>query len=250
MMHHEIHGKGKTAMVLLHGGLHNTTLDAPVIARFAKTRKVIAVDLPGHGRTPLEGALSYERMADELAELLGSLDVGRADVLGYSFGGGVALRLGVQHPALVRKLVAAAVPFATDGWFPSVREGFKHLGPALAELMKPSPVYQTYASIAPDPKAFPKLLEKIGALQQKKYDWSAELAKLEPPAMLVYADADAISIDHIARFYELLGGGKRDGGLDGSGRSKASLAILPGRTHYDLFEAPAFVETVNSFLDA
>jgi hypothetical protein len=76
------------------------------------------------------------------------------------------------------------------------------------------------------------------------------VAKLPMPAMLVYADADALPISHIARFFELLGGGKRDGGLDGSGAPKGRLAILPGHTHYNVFESPALVAAVEPFLDA
>jgi len=249
--HYEVRGTGGTPLVLLHGGLHNTRLDAPVAARLAEHRQVISVDLQGHGGTAdVERPLRFETMADDIAALLKQIGIERADLLGYSLGASVALRAAIQHPERVRKLVLVAIPYASSGWHPEVQEGFKHLGRGLAEMMRPSPVYQTYAAIAPHPEQFPTLLDKVGELETRSYDWSAEVAKLAPPTMLVYADADSISISHIAHFFELLGGGKRDGGLDGSGAPKGRLAIIPGHTHYDVFESPELVAGVEPFLDA
>jgi pimeloyl-ACP methyl ester carboxylesterase len=249
--YYEVRGTGGTPLVLLHGGLHNTTLDAPVAARLAQHRQVIAIDLQAHGRTAdVDRPLRNETMADDVAALLGQLGIAQADVMGYSLGGSVALRIAIQHPERVRKLVLLSIPFSSEGWYPEVKEGFKHLGRALAEPMRPSPIYQTYAAIAPHPEQFPVLLDKMGELETRSYDWSAQVAKLAVPTMLVYADADAIPPSHIVRFFELLGGGKRDGGLDGSGAPKGRLAVLPGHTHYNLFESPAMIAAVEPFLDA
>ncbi len=240
---------GATPLVLLHGGLHNTALDAPVAARLAQGRRVISVDLQGHGRTAdVDRPLRYEQLADDLAALLDELRVPQVDVLGYSLGGGVGLRLAIQHPSRVRKLVVVSAPFSSTGWYPEVTAAFQHLTGALADMMKPAPVYQTYAAIAPVPEAFAALIDKTGELQRRPYDWSVEVSKLSMPVLLVFADADSMPPSYIAQFYGLLGGGQRDGGLDGSGRPKSSLAILPGRTHYDLFESPAMVTAVEPFL--
>jgi len=250
-LYYEVRGTGGTPLVVLHGGLHNTAMDAPVAARLAEHRQVISVDLQGHGRTAdIARPLRHEQLADDVAALLGSLGVDRADVLGYSLGGGVAVRMAIQHPERVRKLVVVGAPFSSAGWYPEVSIGFQHLGHALAEMMRPSPNFQTYAAIAPDPAQFGTLLDKTGELNTRSFDWSADVAKLAMPVLLVFADADAISPSHVVHYYELLGGGKRDAGLDGSGRSAASLAILPGHTHYDMFESPALIAAVVPFLDA
>jgi pimeloyl-ACP methyl ester carboxylesterase len=249
--YYEIRGTGGTPVVLLHGGLHNTRLDAPVAARLAEHRQVISVDLQGHGRTAdVDRPLRFEILADDVVALLGQIGVERADLFGYSLGGSVALRAAIQHPDRIRKAVLLSIPYASNGWYPEVQEGFKHLGRALAEMMRPSPMYQTYAAIAPHPEQFGTLLDKTGELETRSYDWSAEVAKLATPTMLVYADADAVPIAHIARFFELLGGGKRDGGLDGSGAPKGRLSILPAHTHYNIFESPELITAVEPFLDA
>jgi pimeloyl-ACP methyl ester carboxylesterase len=162
----------------------------------------------------------------------------------------VALQTAVRHPARVRKLVVVSSPFSSSGWYPEVQEGFKHLGRALAEPMRPSPVYQTYAAIAPHPEQFPQLLDKVGELQRGSYDWSADVAHLAMPVMLVFADADSMPPAYVARFFGLLGGGQRDAGWDGSAAPRARLAILPGQTHYNVFESPGLISSVEPFLDA
>lgn len=252
-LYYEMRGDSDTGtpMVLLHGGLHNTALDAPVAERFAQRRQVISVDLQGHGRTAdIDRPLRYEQLADDIDALLASLGIARVDLFGYSFGGSAALQTAIRHAARIRKLVLLSIPFSSSGWFPEVQQGFKHVGRALAEPMRPSPMYQTYAAIAPRPQDFPQLLDKMGELQTRGYDWSADVARLEMPVMLAYADADSMPPSHMARFFELLGGGQRDPGWDRSAAPRSRLAVLPGQTHYNVFEAPALIDAVDLFLDA
>jgi pimeloyl-ACP methyl ester carboxylesterase len=124
------------------------------------------------------------------------------------------------------------------------------MGAGSAEMMKPSPIYQTYARVAPRPADWPVLLAKIGDLLRKDYDWSKEVAGIKAPTMLVFGDADAIRPEHMVQFFQLLGGGKKDAGWDGLGLSTARLAVLPGWTHYNILSSPALAPTVTPFLDA
>jgi pimeloyl-ACP methyl ester carboxylesterase len=59
--------------------------------------------------------------------------------------------------------------------------------------------------VAPDPDAFPTLMDKTGALLRKPYDWSDKVRGLEMPVQLVYGDADSIPTSHAAEFFALLG---------------------------------------------
>jgi pimeloyl-ACP methyl ester carboxylesterase len=81
------------------------------------------------------------------------------------------------------------------------------------------------------------------------FDYSKEVSRIQVPTMVVAGDADIFPPSHAVEMFGLLGGGKRDGGWDGSGRSNARLAILPGLTHYTIFNAPALAATVIPFLD-
>jgi pimeloyl-ACP methyl ester carboxylesterase len=122
--------------------------------------------------------------------------------------------------------------------------------PEHREAMMRSPIYESYARIAPRPEDFPVLHAKMGELLSLDYDWSAEVATVTAPTMLVFADADSIRPMHMVEFFALLGGGLRDADWDGSGRPPGRLAILPGTTHYDIAAAPALPTMVEDFLAA
>src|SRR4030088_3350212 len=104
-LYYEIHGTGKP-LILLHGGLGATEMFDDVMPALSNNRQVIAVDLQAHGRTAdIDRPLSYDAMADDIAALIKHLGIERADVMGYSLGGGVALRVAIQRPDVVKKLV-------------------------------------------------------------------------------------------------------------------------------------------------
>ncbi len=248
-LYYESHGTGEP-LILLHGGLGATEMFGEVLPLLSKTRRVIAVDLQAHGRTAdIDRPMTFEAMADDIAALMKHLEIERADVMGYSLGGVVALRIAVRHPDMVRKLVLVSIAFKLDGWYPEIVSGMAHVGAGSAEAMKQTPMYQLYARIAPKPADWPVLLTKIGELLRMDYDWSKDVAAIKAPTLLVFGDADAVRTAHAVQFFELLGGGKKDGGWDGSGMSNARLAILPGLTHYNIFSSPALASTVTPFLD-
>ena len=248
-LYYEIHGAGDS-LILLHGGLGSMGMFGPVLSKLAEHRQVIAVDLQAHGRTAdIDRPLSFDSMADDIGALAKDLGIQKADIAGDSLGGGVALRTAIRHPNVAKRLVVISTPFKRDGWYPEILAGQAQLGPQAAEFMKETPMYQQYASIAPNPEDWPVLLTKLGALLAQDYDWSKDLAKIEAPTMLVFGDADAVQTVHAVEFFRLLGGGQRDGGWDGSGISNARLAILPGLTHYNIFSSPALASTMESFLE-
>ena len=253
-MYYEIHGKANDknpALVLLHGGVGATEMFVPNLPALSKTRQVIAADLQAHGRTAdIDRPLSIELMADDVAALIKHLGIEKADVMGYSLGGGVALQTAIRYPGAVRKLVVVSAAFKRDGWYPEILAGMAQMGPAAAEPMKQTPMYQLYSKIAPKPEDWPVLLTKLGELLKKDYDWSKQVAAIKAPTLLVVGDADAVRTAHSVEFFGLLGGAQRDGGWDGSGRPNAQLAILPGTTHYDIFVSPALASTATQFLDA
>jgi len=249
-MYYEIRGSGQP-LVLLHGGVGAIEMFAPILPALSASHRVIAVDLQAHGRTAdIDRPLRVELMADDVAAVIRHLGMARADVLGYSLGGAVALQTAIRHPRLVRKLVVVSTPFRRDGWYPEILTGMAQMGPQAAEPMKQTPMYALYARVAPRPQDWPVLLAKIGEALMQDYDWSREVAALQMPVLIVAGDADAVRTAHLVEFFALLGGGQRDAGWDGSGRPRAQLAILPGATHYDIFSRPELASTALQFLDA
>ncbi len=249
-MYYEIRGAGEP-LVVLHGGLGSTGLHNAKLDDLAAKRRVIAVDLQAHGRTgDIDRPLRFELMADDIAALARELDLPHIDLAGYSLGGGVAARVAIQHPALVRKLALVATPVARRGSYPDVLAGMATMSAKAAEGLKQSPVYASYRAIAPRVEDFPRLCEKLGDLLRRDYDWSADFAKLVPPALIMFADADSIPPRYAAEMYALLGGGERDAGWDGKARPRSQLAIIPNATHYDVFQAPPVAAMLEAFFAA
>ena len=242
-LYYELHGSGEP-FVLLHGGVVGSTMFAPVLEKLAQDRQVITLDLQGHGRTAdIDRPLRYELMADDIAGLIKYLGFEKVDLLGYSLGGGTALQVAIRHPNLLRKLVVISQPFKRQGWYPEVLAGMAQMGPGAAEGMKQSPLNKMYPEVN-----WATLFTKLSELLQRDYDWSKDVATMKVPTMLVYADADAVSPAHFAEFFGLLGGGKRDAGLDGSGKPTNRLAVLPDATHYDILSSPGLPTAIISFL--
>jgi pimeloyl-ACP methyl ester carboxylesterase len=247
-MYYDEHGAGDP-LVLLHGGLGSVEMFAGLRPALGEGRRTIAVDFQCHGRTAdIDRPLRPAHLADDVAALIERLGAAPADVLGYSLGAEAALRLAIQHPALVRRLVLVSTPCRRDGNFPDVLEAFDAMGPELAEPMKQGPPYALYSRIAPDPDGWGTLIAKTAESLKVDFDWSEEVAALPMPVLLVFADTDSVQPAHVAEFYRLLGGGLRDAGWDFSYRPAARLAVIPGATHYDILESPVLAPAVLSFL--
>lgn len=247
-LYYEIHGTGKP-LVLLHGGLGSTQLFVPNIDELAKGRQVIAIDMQGHGHTPdIDRPFSLEAMSEDIAALLQFLKIPKADVMGYSLGAGVALQVAVRHPEMVNKLVLVSAAIRRNDFYPDILTQQAQVGAAAAEQMKQTPMYQSYQKINPHPD-WARLLQKLGDFMKKDFDYSDAVRQVKAPTLVIAGDADIFPPKYAVRTFELLGGGQKDAGWDGSGQIASKLAILPGVTHYNMAMAPALVPTAIAFLD-
>ena len=247
--YYALYGRGEP-LLLLHGGLGQIEMFGPNLTKLAQSRQVIGVDLQGHGRTALgDREISLVDMGEDMAGVLKKLGYNKVDVLGYSMGAGVAFQFAAQHPGMVRRLALASCLFAQDGFYPEMLPQQSAVGAAMAEQMKETPMYKSYMAIAPHPEEFPKLLDKMGAYMRKSYDWSADVKKLTMPVILIYGDSDMIRLEHVVKFYQLLGGGLKDAGWQREHMSQNRLAILPNLTHYELGIAPQLVDAALPFLN-
>jgi pimeloyl-ACP methyl ester carboxylesterase len=247
-IHVEEHGTGKP-LVLLHGGIMASEAFGPNIAALAEHRRVIALHLQGHGHTPdVDRPLRFETLADDVAGVIRELGLGKADLLGYSFGGGVALQTAIRHPDVVDRLIVVSAAASRNGFYPEVRTAFDHMDTQAAQIgahVAQSPLGKLYPAVN-----WETAFRKMGELQSRDYDWMPQVSAIQARTMLVFADADAITLDHIAGFYKALGGGQRDAGLDGSLRAAARLAIVPGTTHYNLLATTEVARLAGAFLQA
>jgi pimeloyl-ACP methyl ester carboxylesterase len=234
-MYYQVEGGGRP-LVLIHGGV--CTIEdciGPVRAALAQGRQTIAMEQQGHGRTAdIDRPLSYDQMAEDTAALLKQLKVENADVIGYSMGGAVALRLALRHPALVRKLAVFGTGYSAAGFPPGFLDGFKTLK---AEDV-PAAFRQAYEKVAPNPKGWPALIEKIKGLVANAKDMSADdLKAIKAPVLVMIGDADLVRAEHAVEMYRLI--------------PNAKLAILPVSDHFAFVQRPDWIAAMTkAFLEA
>src|SRR5918995_1847402 len=251
-MYYEIHGMGQP-LVLLHGAYMTIEAMGEVVPALAETRQVIAMELQGHGRTAdvRDRPITYEQMADDVAALLWHLGIEKADVFGYSMGGGVALQIAVRHPEVVRKLVVASASYTSEGMHPELLEMIPTLTP---EAFAGSPIEEAYLRTAPNPDDFPTLVAKMKRLDMEPFAWPPEdIRGIAAPTLLLVGDSDAIRLEHAVELFQLLGGGVMG---DLADLPKSQLAVLPGTTHFVppgsavLDRADWLLSIIPPFLDA
>jgi pimeloyl-ACP methyl ester carboxylesterase len=254
-LYHEVYGElaqSKTAPLLLIPGAFMATdsMDAWV-SSFAGKRTVIIFDQQGHGRTPdTSREMSYPQFADDAAALLRELNVERADVMGYSQGGGVALQLALRHPTLVNKLVSLSATYRQDGWYPSTLQGMEGLS---AAMFAGTAVEKAFKEHTSDATAFDAYLEKMKVLNINDQNISdAQMRSISAKTMVIIGDADSVKPEHAVAMFKLRGGGDEEAAASGTlpQAPAARLVILPGTSHIGISgESAVLVPMVSAFLD-
>ncbi len=241
-LYYEIHGSGE-ALLVLPGAYMTVELMGDLVPALAQHRRVIAVEFQGHGHTAdIDRPFSYEAFADDTAALLKHLGIDRADVYGYSLGGGVALQLGLRHPDRVRKLVIASASYSSGGMYPEVLGGIENITP---EMFDGTPWRDAYQRTAPDPAVFPTLIVKLKQLDMTPFDWPID--DLTAPALILIGDSDGTRLEHAVDMFRHLGGGVF--GDLAPELPTSQFAILPGTTHVGMLERAEWISgMVTTFL--
>ena len=207
-LYYEVYGQvGRSTsspLLLIPGAFMSTDSMRSWVSAFAGSRAVIVFDQQGHGRTPdTSRTMSYEQFADDAAALLRALEVERADVMGYSQGGGVALQLALRHPTLVDKLVSLSATYRKDGWYPSVLEGIEGLS---AAVFAGTPVEKAFKEHTPDATAFDAYLEKMKVLNIEDQNITdAQMRSITAKTMVIVGDADGVKPEHALAMFKLRG---------------------------------------------
>lgn len=245
-------GKGKTApLLLIPGAFLSTDSMKSWVKAFAAKRPVIIFDQQGHGRTAdTSRKMSYEQFADDAAALLEALKVPRADVMGYSQGGGVALQLAIRHPTMVNKLVSMSATYRRDGWYPAVLKAMQGMN---AKLFAGTPIETVFKKHNPDPKAFEAYVEKIRVLNSNDQNITDDQMRAIPAkTMVIVGDADGVRPEHAVAMFKLRGGGDQEAVATGmlTKVPAARLVILPATSHIGMSGQVNTLEPmIRAFLD-
>lgn len=244
-VYYEVYGKGKP-IVLLHGAFMTIDLNwGELIPELSKNRKVIAIELQGHGHTPFsERKLSHATLASDVTKVMDYLKIDKADVAGYSFGGEVAYQLAIQSPERLNKLVIISSTYKTNGWLPEVNKALEGMKP---DLFTNSPMHTAYNAVAPDKTKWTPFLEQMMASAGQPFDLGdSNISKIPVPVLIIAGDNDGLDKTELSKTYKLLGG---DVFADMGAMPKSQLAIAPGQTHVSLMMQTAMIlNYLNNFL--
>lgn len=247
-MYFESHGAGGTPLVLIHGAFSATgTSFGKLIPGLSASRRVISLEMQGHGHTAdIDRPLRLEFMADDIPAALDALGIEQADVFGYSMGASIALRTTIRHPGRVRRMVFMGSTFRADGIQPGLIEGLAQMQP---EMMHGTPFYEEYVEIAPKPENFDRLFAKKAEMDRATTDIPDETIRgIGQPVLLVAGDSDFPTLEHMVRFFKLLGGGVF--GDTPAGLPRSQLAILPATSHISsASRADILPNIITKFLD-
>ena len=238
-MYYEVSGAGDP-LVVLHGAYMNIPTMGAIVPMLAKTHKVYAVELQGHGRTTdIARPITYQNLADDVAAFMDAVGLARADVFGYSMGAVAGLQLAIRHPAKVNRLVLASGAYDVEGWQPE----FKTMIPSMTpDMLKDTPLPAEYRKLAPNPNGFPELARKLIALEKEPMAWEAEVKALKTPVLIISGDADVATLEHTVKLFRLLGGGAM--GDMGKPLPASRLAVLPATSHTAVITQPELLHAL------
>src|SRR5436190_23289065 len=244
-VYYEVYGEGKP-IVLLHGAFYTIEMNwAQLIPELSKTRKVIAIEMQGHGHTPFsERELSIATLGSDVEKVMDYLKIDSADVAGFSMGGSVAYQFAVQSPKRLRKLVIISSTYKTSGWLPIVNTGFKDFKP---EFFDNTPIKTAYDAVAPDKTKWTKFLMQMFAFAEVPFNvGDSNIAKIAAPVLIISGDNDGLDKVELMKTYQLLGGGVS---ADLQPMPKSQLAIVPSQGHVSLMmQTKTILNYLNSFL--
>lgn len=241
-MYYEVYGQG-SPLVLLHGAYMTIDMNwGEFIPELSKNRKVIAIELQGHGHTPLsDRKLSRATLARDVEGLMDHLNIDRADIIGYSFGGSVAYQFALQSPGRLRKLVILSSTYKSSGWMPEVTNRFKQTKP---EFFTNTPLQAAYEAVAPDKSKWTAFLEQMIASASTPYDLGdTNIAQISAAVLIIAGDNDGLDKIELIKTYQLLGGELCS---DLGAMPKSQLAIVPGQGHVSLMMQ---TDTILGYLD-
>lgn len=203
-------GKGEP-LVLLHGFTGTSDTWRPFMERWASAFRVIAIDLPGHGKTDTPDFPNMVEFCDELAEILHLFSIKKCHLLGYSMGGRAALSFSKRHPDYLESLLleSASPGLKTEGEREQRREQDQQLAdkivtegiPAFVDMWENLPLFATQKGLpesmqqqvrdermAQTEAGLTKSLQYMGTGMQPS--WWDQLNSLRIPVYLIVGNLD------------------------------------------------------------
>ena len=221
-LHYVEKGTGEP-LVLLHGNGESSEYFARQLDFFSASRRVLAVDTRGHGKSPRgTGPFTLGRFAEDLKAFLDGLGIRSADLLGFSDGGNIALLFALRYPGTVRRLILNGANLRPGGmkasvWLPIF------LG------------WSLYSLAAPFSRKASRKKELLSLMLREPHIPPSSLSGLDIPVLVIVGSRDMIRRRHTAQLFTNL--------------KRGTLVTLPGSHFVAAENSAAFNAAVSSFLD-
>ncbi len=228
-LYYEVYGSGHP-LLLMHGNGGSIYAFRYQIPAFAKHFKVIAVDSRAQGRsTDSNAKLTFSLMASDMAGLLDSLNIDSAYIVGWSDGAIIGLKLALDYPQKVAKLVADGANFVPDStalpesMIEDMRNtSFVKLNPATRQEIIKHSFFPDRAGI---------IFDKLNELDLKHPHFTLEqLHSVQAPTLVMAGDHDIIIDTHTLKLFHAL--------------PHSELCIVPATHHNLLQEKPALANQI------
>jgi len=242
-MYYEIYGSGKP-LVLIHGGGSTIqTSFGKIIPYLSLKRKLICLELQAHGRTEdRESEITFEQDAEDVIGLLNYLEIQRADILGFSNGACTAIQIAIRHPHSCNKIIAASVllkrngapsgfwEFMNNGTFDQMPLQYKN---AFLEHKKDNLLLQSM---------YKKCSNRMINFKDFNDD---ELKNIKAPVLLLNAEHDVATFEHITAITRLLPISKLEIFPGGHGEYLGEITSNPDPNQGYIY----VISTIENFLD-
>lgn len=220
-LHYEERGTGMP-LILLHGNGEDGSYFVHQTEYFSRSSRVIAVDTRGHGKSPRGSApFTIGQFAEDLLGFMDMHGIDRADLLGFSDGGNIALNFAIKHPERVHSLILNGA----------------NLYPAGVKLSVQIPIvigYYMASAAAVCSKKARRNKELLGLMVKEPQIRPGDLKKLKVRTLVIAGSQDMIKESHTRLIHESIPGAK--------------LVILPG-DHFIAGKNPVeFNRAVEEFL--
>jgi len=225
-MYYEISGAGEPLIYIPAAFAFAGITEFPELAR---RWRVVQVDLQGHGRTAdIDRPLSFDQHAMDVVALMRHLEIERAHLFGWSYGGLIALLIAMRFPELVGRVATYGTLFGApqDGIRPD------KLGPPVEQAPDRSAhqfARDHYRRVAPDPDHWPVIWQKVVELTPVGFT-RQQLASMKHRVLIALGDNDFIRLEHALQAYAAI--------------PHAELAVVPDATHFLLYDRPGKLEPI------
>ena len=220
--HHYIEQGSGEPLILLHGNGEDSSYFEHQVEPFSRHFRVIAIDTRGHGQTPRgEAPFTIRQFAEDLLGFLDAQDIGKANILGFSDGGNIAMVFALMHPERVNKLILNGANLDASGVKRSIQIPIE-IGYRIARL---------FANKSPEAR---KNAEMLGLMVNDPNVKPEELSRIQAPTLVIAGAKDMIKESHTRLIAAHIPG--------------SELVIIPGNHFIANKEPEAFNKAVLQFL--